>query len=139
MNRRPGNAAHEVQVATRGALAVLQALQSHLESRAGALFSEVRHYPTPIARCDDQLPKLLEQRAHVMGRLREVREAGGLADSQRDETLLAGLRKLVRHYPRGDDDLEMDLLARLAAALQESGRPAPREHRGADKQPRLGV
>jgi hypothetical protein len=32
--------------------------------------TEIRHYPTPIARCDEQLADLLERRARVLAALR---------------------------------------------------------------------
>jgi hypothetical protein len=36
-----------------------------LERRIAALSAEIRAYPTPIARCDEQLTQLLEQRARL--------------------------------------------------------------------------
>jgi len=36
-----------------------------LQRRLAELSDEVRNYPTPIARCDEQLPALLEERAAV--------------------------------------------------------------------------
>ncbi|MGE5130821.1 MAG: hypothetical protein ACM3IK_14380 [Sphingomonadaceae bacterium] len=36
-----------------------------LERRLAELSAEVRNYPTPIARCDEQLPALIEERARV--------------------------------------------------------------------------
>jgi hypothetical protein len=42
-----------------------RALRAHLEARARELADEVRHYPGPIARCDDQLPALIEERARA--------------------------------------------------------------------------
>jgi len=56
-----------------------RALRAHLEARAGELADEVRHYPGPIARCDDQLPALIEERA----RARELaRIAAGVEDER---------------------------------------------------------
>ena len=43
-----------------------------LERRLAELSDEVRHYPTPIARCDDQLLDLLERRSQVLAELREL-------------------------------------------------------------------
>jgi len=40
-----------------------------LERRLAELSDEVRNYPTPIARCDEQLPALLEERAQVRAAL----------------------------------------------------------------------
>jgi len=43
-----------------------------LEQRLAELSGEIRHYPTPIARCDDQLLDLLERRSQVLESLREL-------------------------------------------------------------------
>jgi len=37
-------------------------LKARLEERRRELHEAVRSYPSPIARCDDQLPKLIAQR-----------------------------------------------------------------------------
>jgi hypothetical protein len=37
-----------------------------LEQRIDELSDEIRHYPTPIARCDEQLPALIAQRAKLL-------------------------------------------------------------------------
>ena len=41
-----------------------------LERQLAELSEEIRHYPTPIARCDEQLADLLERRARVLAALR---------------------------------------------------------------------
>ena len=43
-----------------------------LERQLSELSEEIRHYPTPIARCDEQLADLLERRARVLAALRET-------------------------------------------------------------------
>jgi hypothetical protein len=43
-----------------------------LERRLAELSDEIRHYPTPIARCDDQLLDLLERRSQVLAKLRDI-------------------------------------------------------------------
>ena len=85
------------------------ALEAHLARRYQELFDEVRHYPTPIAHCDDQIPKLIEQRTHALEQLRRVREAAPPSAPT--------LRALLKNYPRSDDDAEMELVDRLRAAL----------------------
>jgi hypothetical protein len=55
-----------------------EALRQHLEARTGELNAEVAHYPTPIARCDVQLSKLLEQRARLYRELDGAASIGGL-------------------------------------------------------------
>jgi len=40
-----------------------------IEQRLAELSLEIRNYPTPIARCDEQLAALLEERARLIERL----------------------------------------------------------------------
>jgi chorismate mutase len=40
-----------------------------LQRRIAELSLEIRNYPTPIARCDEQLTQLLEERARLMAQL----------------------------------------------------------------------
>jgi hypothetical protein len=40
-----------------------------LRSKLESLNHEIRHYPGPIARCDEHLPALLEERAKIMAEL----------------------------------------------------------------------
>jgi hypothetical protein len=49
-------------------------LRRRLERRAAELNHEVRSYPTPIARCDEQLGELLERRARVLALLRRLED-----------------------------------------------------------------
>lgn len=66
-----------------------RALRARLEARAAELAEEVRHYPGPIARCDDQLPALLAERtraaelARLAARLEDERAM--LTEAQRIE------------------------------------------------------
>jgi hypothetical protein len=41
-------------------------MNASLEKRIQELSAEIRNYPTPIARCDEQLSALLEERARLM-------------------------------------------------------------------------
>ena len=43
-----------------------------LERRLAELSEEIRHYPTPIARCDEHLADLLERRSRVLAELRRA-------------------------------------------------------------------
>jgi len=43
------------------------ALRERLAARFRQLNDEIRHYPRPIARCDEQLTRLIEQRDRVRG------------------------------------------------------------------------
>lgn len=44
-------------------------MRAELARRIDALCAEIRRYPTPIARCDEQLTQLLEERARLLARL----------------------------------------------------------------------
>ena len=41
-------------------------MDSELDAKIAALSNEIRSYPTPIARCDEQLTELLERRARLL-------------------------------------------------------------------------
>jgi len=45
---------------------------AQLRQQLDALSQEIRHYPTPIARCDEQLTQLLEERARLLAELQEA-------------------------------------------------------------------
>ncbi len=47
-----------------------------LERRLAELNAEIRAYPGPIARCDQHLPALIEERAALLGRLRRLETEG---------------------------------------------------------------
>ena len=44
-------------------------MSAYLQRRLAELYDEIRHYPGPIARCDELLPALLEERARIMAEL----------------------------------------------------------------------
>jgi hypothetical protein len=56
-------------VDTRALSVLSREIRADLEARSAALSEAVRRYPTPIARCDEQLAGLLEARAEVFGLL----------------------------------------------------------------------
>jgi hypothetical protein len=47
-------------------------MSAYLESKLAELNEEIRNYPGPIARCDQHLPALLEERARLMAELQSV-------------------------------------------------------------------
>lgn len=92
-------------------------LRTHLEAKTRALNAEVHSYPSPIAHCDDQLPKLLEQRGRAVEQLKLVdalgpMPAGHAADWERKVVVF-----LKRPDAATDDDIEAALHARLRTAL----------------------
>jgi hypothetical protein len=52
-------------------------LRTQIELRIDELSREIRAYPTPIARCDEQLAHLLEERALLISRLQILEENTG--------------------------------------------------------------
>jgi hypothetical protein len=44
-------------------------MSAYLERKLAQLNQEIRTYPGPIARCDEQLPALLEERAKLIAEL----------------------------------------------------------------------
>jgi hypothetical protein len=54
-------------------------LKNQLERRIAELSEEIRSYPTPIARCDEQLPALLEERSRLIQELKNLSTCGPLA------------------------------------------------------------
>ena len=90
------------------------ALSRWLDERDFALREEVRGYPTPIARCDVQLTKLLEQRGAVIATLRRMRA------SEVDVVIFpthAAVRAVLADGPATDDPAEARLRDRLRASL----------------------
>jgi hypothetical protein len=53
------------------------AIRRRLEARRLELADEMRHYPTPIAGCDQQFNWLLDQYAHVQAQLRRLEAQDG--------------------------------------------------------------
>ena len=97
--------------------AAWQALRAYLAGRCRELDDEVRHYPTPISRCDVQLTKLLEQRGRAwrQATLADAARAGG------------GYGWLQRSDDAPEDDAENALRAALRVALEIDGRLRPVE------------
>jgi hypothetical protein len=50
--------------------------RAELQRKIDQLSEEIRHYPTPIARCDLHLPALIEERAELMAKLDSLDEQG---------------------------------------------------------------
>ena len=87
-------------------------VKARLSANLAELREEVRAYPTPIARCDDQLPKLLDRRAAAQRRVRLAEDQ--VVDGFDDARLAA----LIEEFTGGDDDdPELAALRREARAL----------------------
>ena len=90
-------------------------LGEYLADRFRQLNDEIRHYPTPIARCDDQLPKLIEQRDHVRAELERMRAIEASFSGMGAPTP-AEIERFLDAAPPADDETELDFRARLEAA-----------------------
>ena len=47
-------------------------MSTDLDGLIASLSDEIRRYPTPIARCDEQLTELIERRAHLLTEKEEL-------------------------------------------------------------------
>jgi len=101
----------------RKALAALEAL---LERRVAQAIDEVAHYPTPIARCDEQLTKLLEERSSLVVRLDATRAL--IAEVRNEAAGFTQVREAVKAFldaHAAPDDLQETIqVAAVAAAIQ---------------------
>ena len=52
----------------------MTAMVSELDAKIAAISNEIRRYPAPIARCDEQLTDLLERRARLFDEKRRATE-----------------------------------------------------------------
>ena len=52
-------------------------MRQDLERRLAEVSAEIRNYPTPIARCDEQLTALIEERARLSGLLSKKQDPEG--------------------------------------------------------------
>ena len=68
-------------------------MSAYLEQKLAELNDEIRHYPGPIARCDQHLPALLEERTKIIAQLdhescppeaRWGHDGGPINDKQRE-------------------------------------------------------
>jgi hypothetical protein len=93
-------------------------LKAHLERRCAQLSEEIRSYPTPIARCDEQLTRLIEERSRGIEQLKLLAEANPARDHLEGGSGLADLEQLLRGPPAfADDGVERAIRNRARAAL----------------------
>lgn len=104
-----------------GVAAAWSGLEDHLEGRWRELSREIREYPTPIARCDQQLAKLLEQRANVHERLDLMARLATRNPVSVREPSAEMVGEVLRAGAATDDDSERALRDRLREAI--SGPP----------------
>jgi hypothetical protein len=91
-------------------------LRDHVEARFRQASDEVRGYPTPIARCDEQLPALIEQRDRA--RLERERALAVDAASRDEAAFTRALEQFLAIAGAADDEPGLALRRRLRADLQ---------------------
>jgi hypothetical protein len=116
-NGRPWNELR-TEVEDGNLFRALIALQGFLDEQLTRAIDEVAHYPTPIARCDVQLTKLLDERGELIVRLDAIRAVLEALQSQRSnaDTLLD---ELIRRYPAPEDAAEARFVADVMVARGE--------------------
>src|SRR5690349_8469668 len=90
------------------------ALRAQVAARFRALNDEIRHYPRPIARCDEQLTRLIEQR----DRVRALQER--MAAAETSEPDAARLRDILEEA-LGEDEIAAAMAPGLKALIGGSG------------------
>jgi hypothetical protein len=63
------------QTASEALMPVWVEIKTYLENMLQRLNHEISHYPQPIARCDEQLTALLDQRTEVVALLEKMEKA----------------------------------------------------------------
>jgi hypothetical protein len=87
--------------------AICASLEARLRGRVSELAHAVRNYPTPIARCDDQLTGLLERRSRVLEARNQLQALGaGVGGDSPEESAgaLAALDACIGALAPGDLD-----------------------------------
>ncbi len=113
MTRAPGTRSAPGDAAGLAAVPALwEELRAHLERRVAHLNEEISRYPTPIARCDEQLGALLEQRSALYGRLTRMDELAAAVER---------IGTFLDSPADGADETEQALRSRLSGALSKLG------------------
>jgi hypothetical protein len=94
----------------------LREVRDHLREMRHRLDEEIRHYPTPIPRCDAQFNHLFEQRARLNRALERIDASTGRAES------IEVIEEFVRSPAYLDEPAETALRARLGSELSRVGR-----------------
>jgi hypothetical protein len=93
-------------------------LKIYFDRRSRELSEEVRNYPTPIARCDEQLTKLIEQRSGAINELKRLLQAVPARSGPLGRRRLAALEAyLMLPHACPDDEVEIALRSRLRVAV----------------------
>jgi hypothetical protein len=95
------------------------ALMGELEARKRDLGEAVRAYPTPIARCDDQLPKAIAQRDAAARLVRSAIEVEGARAALSMGQWRERVRDFALQIGAADDDAKLEAARlRVLATLE---------------------
>jgi hypothetical protein len=94
------------------------ALRNRLEVRSRELQQEVRTYPTPIARCDEQLTKVIAERDTAFRQLRLARNLDITRSAVARDEWLARLREFAIGLELSDDNVMAGARERIIAGLE---------------------
>lgn len=96
--------------------AAFAALRGCLEDRSRELHDEVRTYPTPIARCDEQLTRVIEQRDAAFRLLRRASDLDAVRTTVARDEWLTRLRWFAASL-EADDERVLAARVRLVTAM----------------------
>ena len=92
-------------------------LRARLKARGRELQEEVRSYPTPIARCDEQLAKAIEDRDAAFRCLRDADDLDQMRAALAHDAWLARLREFLAALDVAADEAASAACKRLVALL----------------------
>jgi hypothetical protein len=92
-------------------------LRARLEARGRELHEEVHSYPTPIARCDEQLTKAIEDRDAAFRRLRSADDLDQMRNAVARDAWLARLCEFVTALDVAEDEAASAVRRRLLTLL----------------------
>jgi hypothetical protein len=98
--------------------AAWNALRSRLQVRSRELYEEVRIYPRPIARCDEQLTKAIEERDAAFRHVRRANDLDALRNALQRDAWLTAVRDFVEKLELSGDPAMTTAREKVVAALR---------------------
>ena len=98
---------------------LLLEVRDHLRQIQHSMNEEIRHYPTPIPRCDAQFNHLFEQRGRLQRALERIEAAAGGSDSRAERIAL--LEEFAASPVYAEAAVEEMIRARVRSELSRLG------------------